>query len=233
MSPESSSRATSRTAIASIALLLVGCALGIFLGRWLFPPVVIERASSEPVAQPTDLAPALMDLRHLIEALPASLRQPTVASATEASARVPAAGGDAPALDRLTAAVNELSDLLRRDRVGRNGALAASNQALAAFAGQGYPSLGAVQQALVTHRLNDGKNWWFSAANALTREHQFWTRDQLLERYGAPAFVKADGASHEISLDYDGIRSPSGHWTICFVVSEGILGRVELRHDAQ
>jgi len=231
--PRPSSRATLRPAVASVALLLVGCALGIFLGRWLFPPIVIDRVASEPVAQPPDFTPALIELRRAIETLPSSLQRPTVSPVTEVSLREPATVSEAPALDKLTAAVNELNDLLRRDRAGRIGGIAASNQPVAAWSGQGYASLGALQQAVESHRATGVRSWWLPAANALTREHQFWSREQLLDRYGAPAFVQANGASHEVSIDYDGIRSPTGHWTISFVVSEGIVGRVELRHDAQ
>ncbi|HEV8113694.1 MAG TPA: hypothetical protein VGR31_13040 [Planctomycetota bacterium] len=210
-------RASSATVIGSAALVLVGCAAGIFLGRWIAVPSVEHETQAPP-----DSSAEIAELRRSIAEELQSLRQQLQVERVEPKepgTREPAVAGRGD-LDRLTAAVDRLNAILesnqpRAEPVARSRFI--YNQA---GKGLGYASIDAMWLR-IQDKVVDADP---AARAALDRElsiaHMLWSRDEVLNRYGGPSRLEGTPAKG-VRLFYDSMATPGT--SIGFETTDGLV----------
>jgi hypothetical protein len=208
---------SSTTVIASGALVLAGCAVGLLLGRWTAAPAqAAERTGDAPAAQ--DSAPILAELRKLNETLqlehqrshpvPASPDRETAAPRSDLA-------------DRLETAVARMEGVLKTasDRLGR------TNAAIQSSKGAGFPSLDALfqrRQALADGGVVSGLGGGPAFQGELMQLHRLWSREDLIERYGVPSFM-GGGAERGLMLTYTRPKSPNEYETVNFATIDDVV----------
>ena len=229
-------RSTATTVIASVALVLSGCVMGWLVARWSATPPIADHVSAESATQSADITPALIDIRRAIEglypALHAGASTPLSTSSSAdlvAPAREPIAS-DAHGLDRLTSAVERLTELLQNG-AGSGESRGSASVGSETWRGPGFPSLAMLHQRLEAMRQDDVKAWIQSGGIELSRVHILWSRENVLDRYGTPSRTQASGQTHEVWLFYDGPLLPQGHrWSAVFDTVEGLVASCVLQY---
>lgn len=170
-----------------IVALAVGVAIGVAVAPWVTP-----RAASGAEAAPSAAAHAAPDfaaLQRAIERLPQELREQLSVVVPTDVARAPI-GGPSGDVERLALAIERLNELLASRSIESQASEARAHAAWAAAQGEGYPSLAVLEDTLLDARANDVDDRFGSALEEACRKHRFWTREDVVARYGAPAAVQ-------------------------------------------
>jgi hypothetical protein len=209
-------RVSGKTVIACAVLALCGVAVGVLLGRWTAPPAFV---SARPEGQPdrVDLSPVLAAIQDLKQALPAS--------SNEGQARIPASLPTEPTtlnsgdIERLSTAVEKLNEIIER----RTRGLSKVGSSDSAWKGPGFPTLGDLHDRVRYWRLSKDPKWREKLADELNEAHGFWTRDEVLDRYGKPTELRSGGAS--LNLTYLRDDDPAGF--VSFQVADGYVHHIQ------
>jgi hypothetical protein len=205
---------SSTTVIASAALVLSGCAVGILLGRWTASQPQVASASATG-AGPAELAPLLAEMRKLNETL--QLQRETRGPVPTATPIREDASSHSDRSGELAAAINRLNDVLERTG-DRGGGVRASIQKLK---GEGYPSLDAMFQrveALLTAGQNPSNDLLSSEMKQL---HRLWTREDLFEHYGSP--TQMSGTGGVLTVIYSRPKEPEGQEVVGFQTMDDLV----------
>jgi len=176
----------SRTVVASVALALSGCAVGLFLGRWMLAKPTAERTAAS--SEPQDLTPLIAEIRRSNELALESLRRNGVGPAERTGDRAGVAP-NSEAVERLLAAVEQTNALLLERMRTRGNEIPASFDELK---GAGFSSVDALLARSARSRGSLGGPYPYKAAEEVRHLHELWTRDDLFERYGPPSSVGAN-----------------------------------------
>jgi len=209
------------TVTACAALALASCALGVVLGRWTVAPVGEVPRGDAPTAS-IDLAPLVAELRHTNELLQGRHGEDLSASPVQAS-REPATTTMAGS-DQLLAAINRLSAAV--ESIGGVADLASRPTAM--HRGPGFPSLDAMWQRALEFALSEDPKREQLANDEFSQAHVGWTRDEVIERYGAPSTIKTE--PNTLALCYQREMGPErgAVATIGFLINEGRVILVSL-----
>jgi hypothetical protein len=209
-------RSSATAVIASAALVLSGCAVGLLLGRWTSTPVAVERTLPEIQAQQQDLMPVLENIQRTCEALLQVVRERGAVPQPAPSSREAAVPHPEP-LDRLATAVERLNELLHET----GGHMGIRSTAVEKWKGPGFPSLYAVWQRVKAISEANGPDWSVKLTTELTRTHLVWTREDLFERYGSPTVL---GASERgLDLTYEREVEPGKTESIVFQTADDLV----------
>jgi hypothetical protein len=213
--------------LAPIAILIAGVALGVAADRWLATSPRPSEAAAAHDDSGRDVAAALTDLRRAIDSLPASVREQVRDELSSATKREPVDTSESD-VTRLTRAVEQLNEVL-----GKTGGGVGANQlrakgALESWQGPGYASLEAMQRKLEGLCRDKGDDWADfvdSFESELTKAHLLWTREDVVDRYGAPDSI--DTASG-LGLAYNqhSFKIPRRNCWFEFRTQDGLITKV-------
>jgi len=176
----------STTALASGALVLAGCAVGLILGRWTAPSLpAFARGTELPVTQ-LDLTSVVAELQRINESILRVRRQADEGSRSEAGTRE-AVATSPEVLHRLALAVEKLNDRLPKG----DGHVGVRSPAMERWKGPGYPSMDLIWQRAKALSISNSDDWNDKLSSELSQAHLAWLRDEVLDRYGAPTAMEA------------------------------------------
>jgi hypothetical protein len=222
-------RASAVTAIGSATLVLLGCTVGIFLGRWIAAPAV----DREPPSADSSAALAeIAELRRTIEEELRSRRAQLQVESRDAGTRVPAVA-NAGDLDRLTAAVNRLDAALEATRSRAEPVAPSRFMQYQLGKGLGFASIDAMWVRTQEKAGDADPAALVDLNRALNVAHLLWSRDEVLARYGGPSRVEGMNNAG-VRLLYDSAASPG--CIITFNTTDGFVVSVTFaapRRNAQ
>lgn len=202
--------------IAVAALVLAGCAIGIVIGRWTVEPAPAQPAPFEHSSALVDLTPIVSELRRANDAVLEAVRERAPTNSKEITGREPAFP-DANVLTKLVAAIERNNTHLERADAERQ----AQRTTQAKLKGPGYPSLDAMfDQMQQMVGVGESAEWMENIGKELRVKHMAWTRDDLLDRYGAPAAIH--GSDRGVSFFYER-RTSNDRRSVNFLTSEGLV----------
>lgn len=206
----------------ALALLGTGAVVGIACDRWMQASRPIR---AELLVDTNDaVADALTELRKAVAAIPAELDKQMHAEPSLVSERRPVQAPDSGVVG-LTRAVDRLEELLARHALQGSGVRPFGQSRSEPWKGPGLASLDVMRAKLQAHQRRASDAWEDEARQEFTRAHLLWTRDDVLERYGAPGHV---AAAEVIGLVYDQVSFVLGEdncW-FEFITSQGIVTEV-------
>jgi outer membrane murein-binding lipoprotein Lpp len=207
---------SSTTAIASGALVLAGCAVGILLGRWTAVSSPASEHNTETGALQADLRPAMAEIQRTSETILQTIQArgntpPFTPSQRESATFAP------DNLDRLTTAIETLNALLQTN----GGRVGGRSPAIEKWKGPGFPTLDALWTRVHQIARANDPDWGEKFDSEMRQAHLAWTREDLFERYGAPTILNAKDRGLELGyqrkLEEDAIES------IAFLVADDLV----------
>lgn len=210
----------STTVIASTALVLAGCAVGILLGRWTAPREPAPTKDESSVAQ-IDFAPLVAEIRRSNDLLQSKVEREAPAGAPAPSSREPGTATTDNS-DRIAQAIERLSAALEHTGGGvRTVSLPIESQK-----GPGYASLDAMCDRAVALAQLKAPDSWRAARTEFCQVHTGWTREDLVAHYGAPdtfSFTDKGGTlGYRRGINDDRVE-------IAFIIQDGRVAYVSLQ----
>jgi hypothetical protein len=209
-------RLSATTVILSAVLVSIGCGFTLILVRWISPSPSAESTRAEPASGPSDLAPAIAELRRAIEDLNRTMQargRLDAGSPTPRESVLPAPGSQ----EQLELAISRLNELMH----GNGEGVSAAGMAERPWKGSGCSNLLTIWQEFDAARAPDAPVGLRVLNQQLERAHVGWSRQDVIDRYGPPTHIT--GAPSGLVFLYNRTAEPSANGTIRFETCEGMV----------